>query len=140
MLVAKMRGRNLNFGEFLSALFRLHFDPETARRDAHFAIAHLYSWFLQADANLDGLLSLAECEAALSASLSAASNDANKGTITAAQIEEEFHKYDVNVDLGLSFQELLLWVKEQPAFGALLRSTSIYGKSTARVASRPLTT
>ena len=129
MLVAKMRGRNLNFGEFLSALFRLHFDPETARRDAHFAIAHLYSWFLQADANLDGLLSLAECEAALSASLSAASNDANKGTITAAQIEEEFHKYDVNADLGLSFQELLLWVKEQPAFGALLRSTSIYGKS-----------
>jgi hypothetical protein len=43
MLVAKMRGRNLNFGEFLSALFRLHFDPETARRDAHFAIAHLFS-------------------------------------------------------------------------------------------------
>ena len=106
-LVPKMRGRKLGFGALLSSLFRLHFDPEPARRDAHIAAAQVYAWFLHADTNLDGVLSLAECKAAFSEL---------KVHLTETTLADELCKCGVDASGGISFQEFLLWVKSSPAF------------------------
>lgn len=121
-LVPKMRGRKLCFGALLSALFRLHFDPEPARRDAHIAAAQVYAWFLHADTNLDGVLSLAECEAALSEL---------KVSLTEATLAEEFRKCGVDASCGISFQEFLLWIKSRPAFDDVLAPLATVTKCSA---------